>query len=95
MTGDSPVEGGSAEAGVGGKRKTCSGGGDLDCGRSAMGVRAVECRCWSTGVLSLLGFTGKVTNGPSLVERLLGGRPRGFPPGVVLLADHAEETAGP
>lgn len=40
-TGDSPVEGGTADAGVGGKRNTCSGGGDLDCGRSAMGVSAV------------------------------------------------------
>jgi hypothetical protein len=93
--GDSPVEGGSADAGVGGNRNTCLGGGDLDCGRSVMGVSAVECRCWSTGVPSLLGLTGKVTNGPSLVDRLLGGRPRGFPPGVMPLADQADETAGP
>ena len=94
IIGDSPVDGGSADAGVGGKRNTGPGGGDLDCARSAMGVRAA-CRCISTGVLSLLGLAGKVTKGPSRVERLLGGRPRGLPPGVVLLADQAEDTAGP
>lgn len=95
IIGDSPVEGGSADAGVGGKRKTCSGGGDFECDCSAMGVSAVRCRCWSPWAPSLLGLTGKVTKGPSLVERLLGGRPRGFPPGVVPLADQADETAGP
>ena len=95
MIGDSPVEGGIADAGVGGNRNTGSFGGDFDCTLSTMGVNAPECFCTSTGVPSLLGLTGNVTKGPSRVERLLGGRPLGFPPGVVLLADQADDTAGP
>lgn len=43
----------------------------------------------------VFGFAGKVTNGPSRTERLLGGRPRSFPLEDVLLLGHAEDTAGP
>ena len=39
-------------------------------------------------------LTGKVENGPSVIDRCAGGRPRSLPPNV-LLFDHAEDTAGP
>jgi hypothetical protein len=43
----------------------------------------------------LVGFAGKVTNGPSRVDLLLGGRPRSFPFDELLLLDQADDTAGP
>lgn len=43
----------------------------------------------------VFGFAGNVTYGPSRIERLLGGRPLSFPVDVLLLVDHADETAGP
>lgn len=40
------------------------------------------------------GFAGKVEKGPSVTDRLLGGRPRSFPDEVLALL-HALDTAGP
>ena len=48
-----------------------------------------------TGPSLVLGFAGNVTKGPSLTERLVGGRPRSLPLGVVLLLGQADETAVP
>lgn len=42
-----------------------------------------------------LGFAGKVENGPSETERLLGGLPRNLPAEKLLLLGQADETAGP
>jgi hypothetical protein len=92
----STVPGDTADAGVGGNRKTGSGPGEPVCARSTIGVRLPDCLCTFIGVPSRpLGFTGKVTKGPSLTERLLGGRPRNFPLDEALLLDQADETAGP
>ena len=42
------------------------------------------------------GLAGKVENGPSVTERLLGGLPRSFPePEDALLPVHADETPRP
>ena len=47
------------------------------------------------GVSFAFGLTGKVENGPSCTERLLGGLPRSLPDVVLLVDGHALETAGP
>jgi hypothetical protein len=61
-----------------------------------IGVKLPELRLMSIADPSLFaGLAGKVTKGPSRIERLLGGRPRSFPLEELLLLDHAEETAGP
>ena len=84
----------TADAGVGGKRTEFSGAGGSECARSTIGVRLPGFR--SMGGPSLVfGFAGKVTKGPSLIERLLGGRPRSLPVEGPLLVDHAADTAGP
>ena len=41
------------------------------------------------------GFAGNDINGPSFTERFVGGLPRNFPFGVVLLLGHADDTAVP
>lgn len=41
------------------------------------------------------GFAGKVENGPSRTERLLGGLPRSFPVSGLPEEGHADDTAGP
>lgn len=91
-----------ADAGVGGKAKGCSdredsGMGGSDCARSTMGVRLpVAFLVMSiVGPSFVLGFAGKVTNGPSRTERLLGGRPRSLPVDEPVLLGQAEDTAGP
>jgi hypothetical protein len=43
----------------------------------------------------VVGLTGNVENGPSVMDRLLGGRPRNLPAEVLLLLGHADDTAGP
>lgn len=55
-----------------------------------------ECRL-STGVEfdRTGGLTGKEENGPSLVDRLLGGRPLILPVNELLEEGHADDTAGP
>lgn len=47
------------------------------------------------GASFAFGLTGKVENGPSCTERLLGGLPRNLPEVVLLVDGHALETAGP
>ena len=47
------------------------------------------------GVSFAFGLTGKVENGPSCTERLLGGLPRSLPEVVLVVDGHALETAGP
>lgn len=47
------------------------------------------------GVSFALGLMGKVENGPSCTERLLGGLPRSLPEAVLVVDGHALETAGP
>lgn len=85
-----------AEAGVGGNRKVCSIAGGSECARSTIGVKLPAPRLMSIADPSLFaGFAGKVTKGPSRIERLLGGRPRSLPVEELLLLDHAEDTAGP
>lgn len=42
-----------------------------------------------------LGFTGKVENGPSVTDLLLGGLPLNLPEEALPLLGQAEETAGP
>jgi hypothetical protein len=92
----SMVDGETADAGVGGNRNAFSIAGGSEWARSMIGVKLPELRCMSMAEPSLwVGLAGKVTNGPSRTERLLGGRPRSFPPDELLLLDHAEETAGP
>ena len=86
----------TAEAGVGGKRKACSMAGGSECARSTIGVRLPALRLMSMAEPSrFVGLAGNVTKGPSRTERLLGGRPRSFPPEELVLLDHAEDTAGP
>ena len=86
----------TADAGVGGNLKCCSAIGGLDWARSTMGVSVAELRFMSmVGPSLVFGFAGNVMKGPSLTERLLGGRPRSFPVDDVLLLGQAEDTAGP
>lgn len=88
--------GDTAEAGVGGNRKCCSVVGGSECALSTIGVRLPGFLLISiVGPSLVLGFAGKVTNGPSRTERLLGGRPRSFPVEEALLLGQAEDTAGP
>jgi hypothetical protein len=47
------------------------------------------------GASFVFGFAGKVTNGPSLTLRLLGGLPLSLPFAVVFVLGHALDTAGP
>jgi hypothetical protein len=90
------VVGDTADAGVGGKRKCCSDMGGSDCARSTIGVRFPGFRFMSIiGPSLVLGLAGKVTNGPSRTDRLLGGRPRSFPVEELLLLGQADDTAGP
>ena len=90
----SSFDGETADAGVGGNRKTCSGAGGSEWARSTMGVKLPKLLSIG-GPSRVLGLAGNVTNGPSRIDRLLGGRPRSFPVEELLLLDHAQETAGP
>jgi hypothetical protein len=47
------------------------------------------------GPVLVLGLAGKVENGPSETDRLLGGLPRNLPAEKLLLLGHADDTAGP
>ena len=47
------------------------------------------------GVSFAFGLTGKVENGPSCTERLLGGLPLSLPEVVLVVDGQALETAGP
>ena len=48
----------------------------------------------TVGVSFEVGFAGKVENGPSWIERLLGGLPLNFPEPPLALDGQALETAG-
>jgi hypothetical protein len=63
---------------------------------AATGVAAgVLSRRLIVGTSLVLGLAGKVENGPSVTDRLLGGLPRSFPEAVAPFIGHADETAGP
>ena len=47
------------------------------------------------GPVFVFGLAGKVENGPSETDRLLGGLPRNLPAEKLLLLGHADDTAGP
>ena len=47
------------------------------------------------GFSLVFGLTGKVENGPSCTDRLLGGLPRSLPEVALVVDGHALETAGP
>jgi hypothetical protein len=97
-----------ALTGVGscGVRNVCAGLGLSVAATDGVGVVVSElCLsvCWVCrfdarsiiGASFVFGLAGKVTNGPSLTLRLLGGRPRSFPFAVVFVLGQALETAGP
>lgn len=66
-----------------------------DVSRLGLGLVWVGVPTLITGVSFAFGLTGKVENGPSCTERLLGGLPRSLPEVVLLVEGHALETAGP
>ncbi len=63
--------------------------------RPGLGLVWVGVPTLIVGVSFAFGLTGKVENGPSCIERLLGGLPRILPEVVLLVVGHALETAGP